>query len=83
MGYAENRVKFFGHGVGVELDEWPIIADRVKLLLREGMVVALEPKAFLRGVGPVGIENTYVITARGCESLCARPREIVCVDGAV
>jgi len=70
MGYGENRVKFFGHGVGLELDEWPVLAARFDLRLEAGMVLAVEPKAFLQGVGPVGIENTYVITSNGCESLC-------------
>lgn len=79
MGYGENRVKFFGHGVGLELDEYPILADRVELALKPGMVVAVEPKAFLEGVGPVGIENTYVINEDGCESLCPSPREIICI----
>ena len=79
MGYGENRVKFFGHGVGLELDEFPILADRVELALQPGMVVAVEPKAFLEGVGPVGVENTYVIEEDGCESLCKSPQEIVCI----
>ncbi len=77
MGFEDNRVKFFGHGVGLELDEFPILADRVDLELAPGMVVAVEPKAFLSGVGPVGIENTYLIGEDGCESLCSSPREIV------
>ena len=41
-GYGENRVKFFGHGVGLELDEMPVIADRIELELQAGMVVAVE-----------------------------------------
>jgi len=79
MGHGDNRVKFFGHGVGLELDEWPVLAARFDLELAEGMVVAVEPKAFLPGVGPVGVENTYVVTADGCEPLCAFSREIMCV----
>lgn len=79
MGHGENRVKFFGHGVGVDLDEFPILAARVETLIRPGMIVAMEPKAFLPGIGPVGVENTYLVTERGCESLCPAPREIVCL----
>ncbi len=77
MGHGDNQVKFFGHGVGLELDELPVLAARQELALAEGMVVAVEPKAFLPGIGPVGVENTYVITAGGCEPLCSFPREIV------
>jgi Xaa-Pro dipeptidase len=80
MGFKENRVKFFGHGVGLDLDEFPIIASKIGLPLAAGMVVALEPKAFLAGIGPVGVENTYVITESGCECLCPLPWEIVCVE---
>ncbi len=77
MGHGDNRVKFLGHGVGLELDEWPVLAPRGDLALAAGMVVAVEPKAFLPGIGPVGLENTYVVTERGCESLCSCPRAIV------
>ncbi len=76
MGCGENRVKFFGHGVGLELDEWPVIADRIDLPLKAGMVVAVEPKAFLPGIGGVGAENTYVITETGGQSLCASPMDL-------
>ena len=71
MGFGENRVRFFGHGVGLELDEFPILAPRIDLPLEEGMVLAMEPKAYLSGIGPVGIENTYVVTTDGCRSLCS------------
>jgi Xaa-Pro aminopeptidase len=76
MGFGENRVKFFGHGIGTELDEFPILAAKVDLALAPGMVVAVEPKAFLEGIGPVGVENTYVITPDGCESLCTVDHEL-------
>jgi len=77
MGYGENRVKFFGHGVGLELDELPIIAAKIDLELKLGMVIAVEPKAFLKGIGPVGVENTYLVTEKGCKSLCAVEHEII------
>ncbi len=70
MGFGDNRVKFYGHGVGLDLDEMPVLADRIDVALKEGMILAVEPKAFLAGSGPVGVENTYVITADGCESFC-------------
>lgn len=70
MGFRDNRVKFFGHGVGLDLDEMPVIADRIHVTLQPGMILAIEPKAFLPGHGPVGVENTYVITDDGCESFC-------------
>ena len=77
MGYGENRVRFFGHGVGLELDEFPIIAQKIDVILKPGMVVAVEPKAFLEGLGPVGVENTYVVTETGCRRLCTAEHDIV------
>jgi Xaa-Pro dipeptidase len=82
MGFGENRVKFFGHGVGLELDELPVLAAKIDTVLEPGMVVAVEPKAFLESVGPVGIENTYVVTAGGCEALCDAPLELMPCLGA-
>jgi len=71
MGYGENRVKFFGHGVGLELDELPVIANKNETELKPGMIIAVEPKVFLPDIGPTGVENTYVITETGCKSLCS------------
>ena len=77
MGFGENRVKFLGHGVGLELDELPVLAEKVDTRLVPGMVLAVEPKAFLERVGPVGVENTYVIGEDGPVSLCSVRDDIV------
>jgi Xaa-Pro aminopeptidase len=77
MGFGENRVRFFGHGVGLELDELPVLADRIDLVIEPGMVVAVEPKAFGTESGPVGIEDVYVVTESGCERLCPVPHDII------
>jgi Xaa-Pro dipeptidase len=69
MGYGDDRVRFVGHGVGLELDELPVLAAGQELPLEEGMVIALEPKAIFPGRGVVGIENTHVVTPAGLERL--------------
>jgi Xaa-Pro dipeptidase len=76
MGYGENRVRFFGHGIGLELDEWPILARGFDTSLAEGMVLAVEPKAFSVSRGPAGLENTYLITKDGARSFCPSKEEI-------
>jgi Xaa-Pro aminopeptidase len=76
LGHGENRQKFLGHGVGLNLDELPVIARGIATRIERGMILAVEPKAFLPGIGPVGVENTYVITEEGCESLCGFPEGI-------
>ncbi|MBW1893204.1 MAG: aminopeptidase P family protein [Deltaproteobacteria bacterium] len=67
MGVGESRIRFIGHGVGLELDEYPFLAKGQDLQLQEGMVIALEPKVIFPGKGVVGIENTHLVTAGGLE----------------
>lgn len=64
MGYPDP-VPFVGHGVGLEIDEWPIISRNSDTILKEDMVMALEPKFVFPGQGVVGIENIWVVTQQG------------------
>jgi Xaa-Pro aminopeptidase len=61
MGAGTTQLRFIGHGVGVELDELPVLADRIPGVVPEGAVVALEPKVVLPGIGVMGEENTYYV----------------------
>jgi Xaa-Pro aminopeptidase len=65
MGFGDRRVQFLGHGVGLQIDEYPVISKGYQEPFQEGMVVALEPKKGISGVGMVGIENTYIVTPSG------------------
>jgi len=65
MGYGDRRVKFLGHGIGLQVDELPVLANGFDEPLEEGMVFAVEPKAGVVGVGMVGIENTFIVTPQG------------------
>ena len=76
MGYGPSQVRFVGHGVGLELDELPVLS-RNDRLLEEGMVFALEPKFVFPGLGAIGIENTWAVTGDGVERLTHAPEEIV------
>lgn len=67
MGYPQP-VAFIAHGIGIELDEIPVIARGYDVPLKEGMVFSMEPK-FVFPEGAVGIENTLVVTPRGLENL--------------
>ncbi|MBU2701789.1 Xaa-Pro aminopeptidase [Sporomusaceae bacterium BoRhaA] len=78
MGYKKDRVKFLGHGIGLELDEWPIFAKGFKNPLLPGMTFALEPK-FIFPDGAIGIENSFVMTETGPESLSITPEAITYV----
>ena len=76
MGIGNDRVRFIGHGVGLELDEYPIFAKGVKMPLAAGMTFALEPK-FVFTEGAVGTENTYVLKQDGAMALTHAPEDIV------
>lgn len=64
---SRQQARFIGHGVGVELNELPVLGARSRDILATGMVLALEPKFVLEGIGAVGIENTFIVTDKGLE----------------
>ena len=76
MGHGAAQVRFVGHGVGIELDELPVLSPNDRPL-EEGMVFALEPKFVFPGLGAIGIENTWRVTADGIERLTRAPEGIV------
>jgi Xaa-Pro aminopeptidase len=77
MGIGDKKIRFTGHGIGMELDEFPFIAKGQTLKLQEGMTLALEPKVIMPGKGVVGIENTFVVTRSGLKSLTRYPENII------
>lgn len=85
MGYADNfmgargaQVSFIGHGLGLEIDEYPFIARGFNdMTLEAGMVFAFEPKVVFPGEGAVGIENTFYLTESGLKRLTFSEEELV------
>jgi len=75
MGYPEP-VSFIGHGIGIELNEWPVLAPGFKTPLEKNMVIAIEPK-FIFPEGVVGIENTFVVGEKGLETLTLFDENII------
>lgn len=69
MGPPGDQARFVGHGVGLELDELPVLAPSFRGSLLEGQTIAVEPKFVFPGAGAVGIENTFAVTASGGEKL--------------
>ncbi len=68
MGTVQ-QAKFIGHGVGLEINEPPVLTRRSKEILQPGMAIALEPKFVLPDIGAVGIENTYIVNENGLEKI--------------
>jgi Xaa-Pro aminopeptidase len=79
MGFSDPRVTFVAHGLGVEVDEFPFIAQGQKLALQQGMVFAFEPKVIIPDEGIAGLENTYLVTSDGVESLNTTTEELVII----
>jgi len=69
MGFGDRRANFLGHGVGLQIDEMPVLADGFDEPLAAGMVLALEPKQGIPGVGMVGVEDTFVVGSEGAASI--------------
>jgi Xaa-Pro dipeptidase len=79
MGADRERIRFVGHGIGLEVDEYPFLAAGQELELQAGMTIALEPKLIFPGQGVVGIENTHVVTVDGLEQLGHFEEDIIVV----
>ena len=69
MGHGNTKVKFMGHGVGLELDELPVIAKGYDFTLGENMTVAIEPKFLFPKIGAVGVENTWASKREKAEKI--------------
>ncbi|MFY9800923.1 MAG: Xaa-Pro peptidase family protein, partial [Methanoregula sp.] len=77
MGFGDRQVKFLGHGIGLWIDETPVIAEGFNEPLEEGMVFALEPKKGIPEVGLVGIENTFIVTPHGGRSITGKSKGLI------
>jgi len=69
MGYGKQQIGYCGHGIGLELDEFPVVAKGQNVVLSPGMVIAVEPKFHFPGEGVVGVEDTFVVIDEGREKL--------------
>ncbi len=77
MGAPGENAKFVGHGVGLELDEFPVLAQGFKSPLQTRQVIAIEPKFVIPGHGVIGIENTFAVSEGGGIKLTDLPDDIV------
>jgi Xaa-Pro aminopeptidase len=77
MGFGNRQVKFLGHGIGLQIDELPVIAKGFDEPLTEGIVFAVEPKKGIENVGMVGIENTFIVTKNGGKCITGNNRGLI------
>lgn len=76
MGHNQ-QAGFIGHGIGIQINESPVLAPRSRDILQAGQVFALEPKFVIPGVGAVGVENSFAVHQSGIEKLTVLNEEIV------
>ncbi len=69
MGHGREKALFCGHGIGIELDELPVLAEGNRTPLAPGMVFTIEPKFAFPGVGAVGVEDNFAVTESGVRRL--------------
>ncbi len=67
QGYGSQKGEYIGHGLGLEVDEPPVVGPHTDLKLREGMILAIEPKIIIPDWGAVDLEDTLCVTKEGCE----------------
>jgi Xaa-Pro dipeptidase len=79
MGHGEGKVKFIGHGLGLEINEFPVFTPRHHIMLEEGMVFAFEPKFIFPGEGAVGIEVDFIVRSDHLERVTDTPIDIMWV----
>ena len=80
MALGKNKVAFLGHGIGLTIDGWPVIARGFREPLEAGMTLALEPKFGIPGKGMCGVENTFLVTEQGGVCLTGDAFDIVRVE---
>ena len=76
QGYGEMQGNYVGHGIGLEMDEPPVLDANCTSILRKNMVIAIEPKVIIPEWGAIDLEDTAVVTESGCDILCSVPREL-------
>ena len=76
LGPPGCKVRFVGHGVGVELIEPPFLAEGKTDVLQPGMTIALEPKLCFKDEFAAGIESVFVVTGTGARLISRIPVDI-------
>ncbi len=80
QGYAEYFGHSLGHGVGLDIHEYPAVSARSEQRLQTGMVITIEPGIYIPAIGGVRIEDTVVVTTEGFEALTSIPKQFTQIE---
>ena len=73
--------KFFshslGHSVGVDIHEMPAFSPRCEEVLKEGMIITVEPGVYLEGDFGLRIEDMALVTKKGAEILTHADKNLI------
>ncbi|MBQ8004049.1 MAG: M24 family metallopeptidase, partial [Oscillospiraceae bacterium] len=75
-GMEKYVMHSLGHGVGLAIHEAPTVSRRSDTVLRENMVITIEPGLYIENLGGVRIEDTVLIGRTGAEVLTRAPHHI-------
>jgi len=80
MGYGENFGHGLGHGVGLEVHEGPRVSADTDIMIKENMVITIEPGIYIENIGGVRIEDMVLVRKKGCENLYSSPKALTVID---
>lgn len=78
--YAKYQGEGLGHGVGLDLHEWPFITASCKQKIQQGCVITIEPGIYIPNWGGVRIEDDVVLTEQGLEILTKTPKQLLVLE---
>jgi Xaa-Pro aminopeptidase len=79
-GLDQAFIHSTGHGLGLEIHEPPRIGKRDKKRLQTGMAITIEPGVYLEGFGGIRIEDTVIVTDKGCEVLTKTSKDLRVIE---
>lgn len=79
-GYGPYFLHRLGHGLGIDVHEYPSVHGNNSDLVQSGMIFTVEPGVYVAGLGGVRIEDDIFVTDNGVEVLTSYPKELITLE---